>query len=294
MRLHSTKSQIRLDKYLTEETEFSRATVKKMIEESLVTVNGSVVKANYKMKEDDVIEYFELPEVSLDIVPSDIPISIVYEDEDVLVVNKASGMVVHPAPGHHDDTLVNALLYHVKDLSTINGVKRPGIVHRIDKDTSGLLMVAKNDVAHASLVQQLQDKTVERKYIALVHGVIPHDKGRINAPIGRDPKNRLNMTVLHGGKEAVTHFEVLQRFDKYTLIECRLETGRTHQIRVHLKYIGYPLAGDPQYGRKKDDFSWGQYLHAKTLGFQHPTRDEWIDFTAEIPSEFYTKLDEIK
>lgn len=287
-------SQNRLDKFLAENTDFSRSTIKKMIEEKLVFVNGVNVKANYKVKENDVIKYNELPEESYDVLPVNIPIEIIYEDEDVLVVNKPSGMVVHPAPGHYDDTLVNALLYHIKDLSLINGVKRPGIVHRIDKETSGLLMVAKNDVAHKSLVEQLMDKTVSRKYVAIVHGIIPHDRGRINAPIGRDPRSRMLMTTIENGKEAVTHFDVLKRFADFSLIECRLETGRTHQIRVHMKYIGYPLLGDPQYGRRRDDFTHGQYLHAKSLGFYHPVTDEWLEFECDEPDVFKAKLKELE
>lgn len=288
------KDKIRLDKYLAEELDFSRSTIQKMITEGLVIVNGEVAKANYKVKVNDEIEYFELPEENVDILPVDIPINIVYEDQDVIVVNKETGMVVHPANGHYDDTLVNALLFHIKDLSLINGVRRPGIVHRIDKDTSGLLMIAKNDNAHQSLVSQLQDKTVERKYITLVHGVIPHDYGKINAPIGRDPKDRKKMTTIEGGKEAVTHFKVLDRFDEFTLVECRLETGRTHQIRVHLKYIGYPVVGDPMYGRRKVIGNDGQFLHAKTLGFDHPVTNEYMEFDSELPAFFKDFLEEIK
>ncbi len=285
---------IRIDKYLTETLDFSRSTIKKMITDGYVLVNGESVKANYKIKLGEEITYEELPEEEIDILPVELPLNIVYEDEDVIIVNKDTGMVVHPANGHYNDTLVNALLFHIKDLSLINGVKRPGIVHRIDKDTSGLLMVAKNDKAHQSLVAQLQDKTVERIYITLVHGVIPHEYGKINAPIGRDPKDRKKMTAIEGGKEAVTHFRVIERFEDFTLLECRLETGRTHQIRAHLKYIGYPVVGDPMYGRRKVIGKDGQFLHAKTLGFDHPRTDEYIEFDSELPEFFSSFLEDIR
>ncbi len=285
---------MRLDKFLSEELDFSRATIQKMIIEEVVLVNELKTKANYKIKVDDVIEYTELPEVIIEINPVDLPINIVYEDEDVIIIDKVTGMVVHPAHGHYNDTLVNALLFHIKDLSLINGVKRPGIVHRIDKDTSGLLMVAKNDTAHQSLVEQLQDKTVVRRYMTLVQGTIPHEFGKINAPIGRDPKDRKKMTAIYGGKEAVTHFKVIERFEEFTLLECRLETGRTHQIRAHLKYIGYPVVGDPMYGRRKVIGKDGQFLHAKTLGFNHPRTNEYIEFNSELPKFFTDFMDSIR
>ena len=243
----------RLDKILSLiNEEWSRSQVQQWIKSGNVLVNGTSSKANYKCQEGDVIEVtIEEPE-ELDVTPEDIPLDIYYEDADVIVVNKPKGMVVHPAPGHTSGTLVNALMHHCKDLSGINGVMRPGIVHRIDKDTSGLLMVAKNDMAHEKLVKQLQEKTVTRKYNALVHGVIPHDAGTIDAPIGRDKRDRQSMTVTdENSRHAVTHFHVLERFRDFTFIECQLETGRTHQIRVHMKYIGYPLAGDPKYGPRK-------------------------------------------
>ena len=285
---------MRLDKFLSEELSFSRSTIQKMITEEVVLVNDLKTKANYKIKVDDVISYEELPEINIDILPVDLPINIVYEDDDVIIINKDTGMVVHPAHGHYDDTLVNALLFHIKDLSLINGVKRPGIVHRIDKDTSGLLMIAKNDEAHQSLVKQLQEKTVERRYMTLVHGVIPHEFGKINAPIGRDPKDRKKMTAIDGGKAAVTHFKVLERFEEFTLLECRLETGRTHQIRAHLKYIGYPVVGDPMYGRRKVIGDDGQFLHAKTLGFDHPTTNEYVEFDSELPKFFTDFMESIR
>ncbi|UDW05018.1 RluA family pseudouridine synthase [Bacillus cereus] len=277
----------RIDKFVAGiNNEWSRTQVQQWIKDDVVTVNGKAVKGNYKVKEEDEI-IVTIPEPEeLDIQPEDLNLEIYYEDADVLVVNKPRGMVVHPAPGHTSGTLVNGLMHHCTDLSGINGVMRPGIVHRIDKDTSGLLMVAKNDMAHESLVNQLVAKTVTRRYKAIVHGVIPHDKGTIDAPIARDKKERQSMTVDENGKNAVTHFQVLERFKDFTLVECRLETGRTHQIRVHMKYIGYPLAGDPKYGPKKTLDMNGQALHAGILGFDHPRTGEYIQFEAPIPEVF--------
>lgn len=248
----------RLDKFLsTTEPEWSRTQVQQWVKDGLIEVNGKQVKANYKVQPGDQIKV-EIPDPEvLDVEAEPMDLDIYYEDADVLVVNKPRGMVVHPAPGHVSGTLVNGLMAHCTDLSGINGVMRPGIVHRIDKDTSGLLMVAKNDMAHESLVNQLVAKTVTRKYTAVVHGIIQHDTGTIDAPIGRDKKDRQSMTVTkESAKQAVTHFDVIERFEDFTVVECRLETGRTHQIRVHMKYIGYPLAGDPKYGpRKTVDFN---------------------------------------
>ncbi|SFA46443.1 ribosomal large subunit pseudouridine synthase D [Parageobacillus thermantarcticus] len=278
----------RIDKVIAALNEdWSRSKVQQWIKDQLVTVNDQHVKANYKCSAGDIV-VVRLPEPEpLYVEPENIPLDIYYEDADVLVVNKPRGMVVHPAPGHMRGTLVNALLAHCHDLSGINGVLRPGIVHRIDKDTSGLLMVAKNDMAHQALVDQLVKKTVTRKYKAIVHGVIPHDYGTIDAPIGRDKRDRKKMTVTEeNGKEAVTHFRVLERFRQYTFIECQLETGRTHQIRVHMKYIGYPLAGDPQYGPRKTLPINGQALHAGVLGFNHPRTGEYLEFEAPLPPEF--------
>jgi 23S rRNA pseudouridine1911/1915/1917 synthase len=278
----------RIDKVIAAlNEEWSRSKVQQWIKDGLVTVNDQHVKANYKCSAGDIV-VVRLPEPEpLHVEPENIPLDIYYEDADVLVVNKPRGMVVHPAPGHMRGTLVNALLAHCTDLSGIYGVVRPGIVHRIDKDTSGLLMVAKNDTAHQSLVDQLVKKTVTRKYKAIVHGVIPHDYGTIDAPIGRDKRDRKKMTVTEeNGKEAVTHFRVLERFRHYTFVECQLETGRTHQIRVHMKYIGYPLAGDPQYGPKKTLPIDGQALHAGVLGFTHPRTGEYLEFEAPLPPEF--------
>ena len=286
----------RIDKFLSSvNNEWSRTQVQIWIKDGLVRVNERSIKTNYKCQIDDKI-IVEIPEPeALDVLAEEMDRDIYYEDQDVLVVNKPKGMVVHPAPGHMGGTLVNGLMAHCKDLSGINGVLRPGIVHRIDKDTSGLLMVAKNDMAHESLVQQLVDKTVTRRYKALVHGVIQHDHGTINAPIGRDKVDRQSMTVTNvSSKEAVTHFRVLERFEQYTFVECQLETGRTHQIRVHMKYIGYPLVGDPKYGPKKTLQINGQALHAGILGFEHPRTKEYLEFEAPLPVEFEEVLDQIK
>ncbi|HZH60570.1 MAG TPA: RluA family pseudouridine synthase [Metabacillus sp.] len=286
----------RIDKFLSSvNEEWSRTQVQIWIKDGLVKVNDRLIKTNYKCQVDDKI-IVEIPEPeALDVIAEEMNLDIYYEDQDVLVVNKPKGMVVHPAPGHMSGTLVNGLMAHCKDLSGINGVLRPGIVHRIDKDTSGLLMVAKNDMAHESLVQQLVDKTVTRRYKALVHGVIQHDHGTINAPIGRDKVDRQSMTVTNvSSKEAVTHFRVLERFDQYTFVECQLETGRTHQIRVHMKYIGYPLVGDPKYGPKKTLQINGQALHAGILGFEHPRTKEYLEFEAPLPVEFVSVLKQIK
>jgi len=285
----------RLDAWISAQmTEISRSRITELIRDGLVLVNGEVKKAKYKPQVNDEIEV-SIPDVqALEIIAEDLNLAIIYEDIDIAVVNKPSGMVVHPAPGHARGTLVNGLMYAIKDLSGIKGALRPGIVHRIDKDTSGLLMIAKNDKSHESLSDQLKDKTVKREYIALVHGVIDHDLGKIDAPIGRDPKDRIRYGVVEGGKESITHFEVLQRFSEYTLLKCRLETGRTHQIRVHMRYIGHSLVGDPLYGpRKTEKSDFGQYLHAKTIGFKHPTTDEFLEFESELPAEFESFLDEL-
>lgn len=286
----------RLDKVLGAlQEEWSRGQIQTFIDEGHLLVNGEKVKKTYKLKENDEIVVNPPEPEPLEILAEDLNLEIVYEDADVLVVNKPKGMVVHPAPGHTTGTLVNGLMHQVTDLSGINGVMRPGIVHRIDKDTSGLLMVAKNDLAHESLVQQLVDKSVTRRYIALVHGHIPHDKGTIDAPIGRDKKDRQKMGVVDEGKHAVTHFQVIGRFGvDYTLVQCRLETGRTHQIRVHMNYIGYPLVGDPKYGLKKTMDIGGQALHAGVLGFVHPRTNEYLEFEAPMPQEFDALLNELK
>ena len=285
----------RIDKVLTGLfNDYSRSQIQLWLKDGAVSVNGQVVKANYKVKKNDEIVIAVPEPETLSIEAEDIPLEIVYEDEAVAVVNKPQGMVVHPSAGHPNGTMVNALMYHVKDLSSINGVIRPGIVHRIDKDTSGLLMVAKNDLAHESLAKQLKDKTSLRKYVALVHGVIPHEKGTINAPIGRSKVNRKMQAVREDGKPAVTHFNVLERFNDFTLVELTLETGRTHQIRVHMKYIGYPLAGDPVYGPIKTLKGNGQFLHAKLLGFTHPITGQKMVFEAPLPTIFEKTLEKLR
>lgn len=266
-------------------TDTSRSQLKKWIEDGNITVNGSTIKPKYKLQPGDQVKVVPEQPQKIDLKPEKIPLDIVYEDDDVIVVNKPQGMVVHPAPGHPDHTLVNALLYH-SPLSHINGEFRPGIVHRIDKDTSGLLMVAKNDRAHRSLAAQLKAKTNQREYVALVHGVINEDQGTIDAPLGRSKQDRKKQAVVPDGRHAVTHFKVLKRYRHYTLVSCRLETGRTHQIRVHMKYIGHPLAGDPLYGPRKTLPGNGQYLHARLLGFKHPVTGKEMLFTAPLPDWF--------
>lgn len=290
-----TNESGRLDKFLADQLpDHSRSQIQGWIKDEQVTVNSGPSKANYKLQQDDVIALTIPDPVEIDAQPEDIAIDIVYEDKDVVVINKPQGMVVHPSLGHEGGTLVNALLYHIKDLSGINGKIRPGIVHRIDKDTSGLLMVAKNDVAHEKLAEQLQDKTAGREYIGLVHGVIQNDRGTIDAPIGRDPKNRKKYKVVENGKPSVTHFEVIERFNDFTLLKLNLETGRTHQIRVHLEYIGYRMAGDPLYGPRKTLDGQGQFLHAASLQFVHPTTGERLTFSAPLPESFEDTLDHIR
>ena len=291
----SENKGLRLDKFLSNLfPDLSRVFIQKLIEEEKVLVNDSKQRASYKVNENDEIIMIESEVKELDIIPQDIPLDIVYEDNDVIVINKKQGMVVHPASGVYENTLVNALLYHCKDLSTINGVKRPGIVHRIDKDTSGLLVVAKNDMAHQELSDQLKDKTMNREYIAIVHGVISENRGNINAPIGRDLNNRIKMAISKDGKSAVTHFDVLERYKNYTLVHCKLETGRTHQIRVHMAYIKHPIACDPVYGSKPTLKGEGQYLHAKKLTFVHPRTKEIMTFEADLPEYFSMMIDNLR
>lgn len=285
----------RLDKLISmHRPEISRTQIQQWIREGHILVNEKIEKPNYRVKENDLIVLEEPAPEPLNIIAEDLALDIVYEDADVLIVNKRRGMVVHPAKAHASGTLVNGLMHHCTDLSGINGVLRPGIVHRTDKDTSGLLMVAKNDKAHVSLVDQLVAKTVKRVYIALVHGHIPHNNGTIEAPIGRGEHDRQKMIVTDRGKDAVTHFKVLERFNEYTLIECELETGRTHQIRVHMEYIGHPLVGDPKYGPKKTLPFGGQVLHAGTIGFIHPGTNEYVEFTVEPPEDFQKLVQEIR
>ncbi|MDQ8738945.1 RluA family pseudouridine synthase [Paenibacillus sp. LHD-38] len=288
----------RLDKFVTDQIDdqaVSRTQVQEWIKEGAVQVDGKAAKANLKIVEGNhVVLQIPEPEEAA-IVPENIPLEVIYEDSDLIVINKKRGMVVHPAPGHSSGTLVNALMYHCKDLSGINGMIRPGIVHRIDKDTTGLLMAAKNDLAHISLAEQLKEHTVTRKYIALVHGNVPHDQGTIDAPIGRDLNDRKLFTVTdHNSRHAVTHFHVLERLGDYTIVELQLETGRTHQIRVHMKYIGHPLAGDPVYGRNKTVALKGQALHAMLLGFTHPRSGERLEFEQPLPADFEYVLSSLR
>ncbi|MFB4330650.1 RluA family pseudouridine synthase [Paenibacillus sp. CR_12] len=281
-------AKTRIDKYITENLgeDVSRSQVQLWIADGHVSVNNGPIKSNYKVSQGDRI-VLKVPEPSaVEIIPEDIPLEIAFEDGDVIVVNKPRGMVVHPAPGHSSGTLVNALMFHCKDLSGINGELRPGIVHRIDKDTTGLIMAAKNDKAHASLAAQLKEHSVNRRYLALVHGNISHDQGTIDAPIGRDAQDRKLYTVTdRNSKHAVTHFTVVERFGDYSLLELKLETGRTHQIRVHMKYIGHPLVGDPVYGKSKGIKLNGQALHAAVLGFVHPSTGDYKEFSAPMPSD---------
>ena len=288
----------RIDVFLAENMEdLSRSGVQKLIDEGMITLNGGKTKANYKLREKDIIDV-TVPEVKeVEILPEDIPLDILYEDADVIVVNKPQGMVVHPAPGHTSGTLVNALMFHCgDDLSGINGEKRPGIVHRIDKDTSGVLMIAKNDMAHQSLAAQLAEHSITRKYNAVVYNGFNEDEGTVNKPIGRNPQDRKKMAVTEKhSRHAVTHYRVIERMEKFTLIEAQLETGRTHQIRVHMTYIGHPLLGDPVYGPKKQPVSLeGQALHARVLGFIHPRTGEYMEFEAPLPPHFEALLERLR
>ena len=287
---------IRIDMYLNElYSEKSRSNIQGLIENGNVKVNDKCIKSNYKLKNNDVVEV-NIPEPELlALEPENIPLDIVYEDSDIIVVNKPKSMVVHPAPGNYSKTLVNALLYHCKDLSSINGVIRPGIVHRIDKDTTGILVVAKNDEAHVFLSEQLKEHSMKREYYALVEGIISKDSGTIDRPLGRSKNNRLKVAIVEGGKRAVTHYEVIERFKSATLVKCILETGRTHQIRVHMASLGHPLVGDMTYGFKKSKYnSDGQLLHAKTLGFIHPRTKEYMEFTSELPKNYSDFLERLR
>lgn len=289
----------RIDSFIAANLEGpSRSFIQKLIEQGKVTLNGAMVTSKKeKLKAGDQVEIAVPPPEQLEILAEDIPLDIVYEDDDVLVVNKPKGMVVHPAVGNYSGTLVNAIMFHCgKRLSSINGVIRPGIVHRIDKDTSGLLMIAKNDKAHESLSAQLADHSITRTYVALVYNNFTKDEGTVDEPIGRDPKNRLRQAVTYtNSKRAVTHYKVLERYGEYTLVQCNLETGRTHQIRVHMAFIKHPLVGDMVYGPKKSKFKIeGQMLHAKTLGFIHPTTGEYMEFNSPIPEYFNDILTKLR
>lgn len=284
-------AKTRLDKALkTLFPDKSRSYLSKCIEEGKILVNGKSSNQSYTVKLNDEISVANLDQKPLEIEAKDLNLDIVYEDDDVAIVNKPKGMVVHPAAGNYDNTLVQGLLYELDDLATINGVVRPGIVHRIDKDTTGLLMIAKNDKASLSLTEQLKNHTCKRRYQALVYGTIVENKGKINAPIGRSKDDRKKMAVVADGKQAITHFTVVKRYKGFTLIECQLETGRTHQIRVHLDYIGHPLVGDTTYGRRKVIGDQGQFLHAKIIGFNHPTTNQWMEFNSDLPEYFVEHL----
>lgn len=285
----------RIDAYLAGITEYSRSKISKMLSDGTIKVNNELVKNSYQLKENDTITMGEYVEEEMSASPEEMDLDIIYEDEDVIVVNKANGIVVHPAVGNNHGTLVNGLLHHSKNLSSNNGEFRPGVVHRIDAYTTGLLMIAKNNEAHDFLAQQLKDKKANRKYYALVWGIVRHDTGTIDAPIGRDTKDRKKMCVTAtNSKPAVTHFKVLERFNEVSLLEITLETGRTHQIRVHMDYIGHPVVNDPVYGKRKLIDETGQCLHAKTLGFNHPKTNEYMEFDSELPKCFTDILEVFK
>ncbi len=287
----------RLDVFIADELDdISRSSVQKLIESGDILVNQKCVKPNYKLRQNDIISVVIPDPVPLEILPEDIPLDILYEDNDLIVIDKPKGMVVHPAPGHYSGTLVNALLYHCKDsLSGINGVARPGIVHRIDKDTSGVIVIAKTNSAHNCLAAQLMEHSMTRVYYAIVFNNIKQDEGTINKPLARSQNDRKKIGIVPGGKHAVTHFKVLERFGKYTFIEARLETGRTHQIRVHMASIGSPLLGDMVYGPAKQPFKLdGQALHAGILGFRHPISNEYMEFISPLPEYFNTVLSRLR
>ncbi len=282
---------IRIDKYLSNNTDLSRSKIQKLIKDEKILVNDKIVNNSYKVMVGDIINILEVTTENKEIKPSNIKLDIVYEDSDLLVINKSSGMVVHPAPGNYEDTLVNAL---VGKYQLSNNGERPGIVHRLDKDTSGLMLVAKNDYTHERLAKMIQDKEVERYYLALVCGTFNHETGTIDAPIGRDSKNRELMCVTSlNSKKAITHFKVLKRYPKHTLIECKLETGRTHQIRVHMKYINHPVVNDPLYGKLVSNNTFGQLLHSYKIKFKHPRTGEVLEFTKEPPLEFFEILEKV-
>lgn len=294
IRITAAESAARLDKFISDNTDISRSYAARLIEDNNITLNGKPVNKKDRVKAGDEVVIAVPDPVEIQARPQNIPIDIVYEDDYVIVVNKPQGMVVHPAAGNPDGTLVNGLLYHCK-LSDINGAVRPGIVHRIDKDTSGLLVVAKTNMAYEALSAQLKERKAMRKYYCVVNGNIKEDTGTINKPIDRHPQDRKRMAIIEGGREAITHFTVLERFGQYTLVECALETGRTHQIRVHMASIGHSIAGDTVYGIKKDrDKGKGQLLHAKTIGFKHPKTGELMEFTSELPEYFTAVLNRLR
>ncbi len=294
MKIKVVENQERLDKYLANNTEHSRSTIMKMLDAGFIKVNGSQEKASYKVKLDDEIEILDGFKEESDIVPVAMDIDIIYEDDDIMVINKPSGLVVHPGSGNYDNTLVNGLMHYTNNLSDINGEERPGIVHRIDKDTSGLLLVAKNNKAHAILTEYFKNhENIRREYIALICGNFPHDSATIDAPIGRDPKDRKRMTVTaDNSKEAITNMKVLKKYNGYTLVSCILKTGRTHQIRVHMNYIGYPIYNDPVYNTKKAT-EFGQFLHSYKMDFIHPITKKEMHFEAPLPEYFQNFIDSL-
>ena len=297
---YTDHKSIRVDKFLTAcYEEYTRSYIQKIIQDGLVTIDGNIIKSNHQLKAGDIIHIDNIEPKTLDIVPQEMPLDIVFEDEDILIINKERGVVVHPAPGNYDNTLVNGIMFHCKNrLSTINGVIRPGIVHRIDKDTTGLLVICKTDLAHQSIAAQLKDHSSHRLYEAIVYNNLINDEGIIDAPIGRSPNDRKKMAINHrNGKEARTHYKVKERLDsnQYTYIELALDTGRTHQIRVHMTSIGNPLVGDPVYGPSKAPFSKkGQMLHAKELGFIHPRTQKFVKFSVDPPMDFQHILDVLR
>ena len=289
------ESNDRIDKYLASNTDYSRSLITKLIDNEFVLVNGNKIKSSYKVKENDVIEILDGYTEETDIVPVHMDLDIIYEDNDIMVINKPSGLTVHPGSGNKNNTLVNGLLDYTNNLSDVNGEERPGIVHRLDKDTSGLMLVAKSNKAHEVLSADFEQHDVKRKYWALIKGVFPHNTALIDAPIGRDEKDRKKMAVTaKNSKKAITHLKVVKRYKDYTLVELELETGRTHQIRVHMAYIGYPVYNDPLYSNNKNTTEFGQFLHSKTIDFEHPITKEHMHFESDLPEEFQKFIDELE
>lgn len=294
MEIKVSEGGLRIDLFLAREIEYSRSKLSKLIKEGKVLVNGKVISSSFKVKEGDIVWLDDVQDEEIDVTPEEMDLDIVYEDEYLAVINKKSGIVVHPAVGNYSHTLVNGLMHHFNNISK-EGTIRPGIVHRLDKDTSGLMMVAKNDLVHDKLSNMIKEKQVERKYLALVWGTIKHEKGTIDAPIGRDLNNRQKYTVTDiNSKDSVTHFKVLERFKDVTLIECKLDTGRTHQIRVHMEYIGHPIVNDPVYGKRKIINDFGQMLHSRSIKFVHPVTNEELFFEVDPPGEFNQILESFK
>lgn len=292
MKIIVDKSDIRLDKYLSENTEYSRELISKMIKNGFITLNDEIKKGGYKVRIGDEIEIDDSFKIDTDILPEKMDLDIVYEDDDIILINKPSGLVVHPGNGNYEHTLVNGLMAYTKNLSDVNGLGRVGIVHRIDKDTSGLMLVAKSNKAHEVLAQEFKNHTIKRTYIALLEGRVPYDNATVDAPIKRDSKNFNKMGVFEGGKNAITHLNVIKRYNKYTLVKLNLETGRTHQIRVHMAYIGFPIYNDPVYN-KKDATSFGQFLHSAKIEFNHPISKKALSFEVPLPKEFNDFLEQL-